>query len=245
MAEQYDAIAREYQRTKQSPLRRYVEAYTLFQLLGDLQDLRVLDLACGEGFYTRQIMQSGAAAVTGVDISPAMIELAEVCEQQEPLRISYHCRDVAELGRLGEFDLVSAAYLLHYAPNVEALQGMCNSIAANLRPGGRLVAINENPGQGSADYAGYLQYGFNKSVQEPRTEGSAITYEMVSGRSLIRFEAFYYSQAVYEAALTRAGFTDIRWQPLQLSPEGVVECGADYFQEYLQNPPVVGLECRL
>ena len=46
---------------------------------------RVLDLACGEGVYTRQFKREGAVAVTGVDISPGMIALAEVEEQAEPL----------------------------------------------------------------------------------------------------------------------------------------------------------------
>ena len=76
MPAQYDAIAREYQRTKESPLRRHVEAYSFFQMLGDVSGLAVLDLACGEGFYTRLIRQAGAASAVGVDISSEMIALA-------------------------------------------------------------------------------------------------------------------------------------------------------------------------
>jgi len=68
---------------------------------------------------------------------------------------------------------------------------------------------------------------------------------MVSGRSMIRFNAYYYSRTTYENALRAAGFNEINWRPLLLAPEGVAECGADYWQEYLANPPVVGLECWL
>jgi SAM-dependent methyltransferase len=242
---QYDGIAREYQRTKESPLRRHVEAYSFLRMLGDLSDLEVLDLACGEGFYTRLINKLGAKGVKGVDISPAMIELAERAEQQDPLGIDYLCADVAALPVLGKFDLVTAAYLLHYAPDRQSLQNMCERIAAQLKPGGRLVCINENPDQSVADYAGYTQYGFNKSVAEPREEGSAISYAMVSGRSMIRFDAYYFSRETYEAALGAAGFSHICWHPLELAPEAIAECGAEYWEEYLGNPPVVGLECRL
>lgn len=245
MAAQYDAIAREYQRTKESPLRRHIEAYSFFQMLGDVSGLAVLDLACGEGFYTRLIRQAGAAAVTGVDISSAMIALAKEDERQSPLGIAYLCCDAAVLPDLGAFDVVSAAYLLHYAPDESTLQAMCVRIASQLKPGGRFVCINENPGQRVEDYAGYTQYGFNKSVQLPRHEGSAITYAMVSGRSMIRFNAYYYSRETYEAALRAAGFSEIVWRSLELAPEGVAECGSEYWQEYLANPPVVGLECRL
>jgi toxoflavin synthase len=36
----------------------------------------VLDLACGEGFYTRLLRQTGAGRVVGVDLSAGMIALA-------------------------------------------------------------------------------------------------------------------------------------------------------------------------
>ena len=52
---QYDAIAEAYSGLEASAFRRYVEAYSLFQILGDLRGARVLDLACGDGFYTRKI----------------------------------------------------------------------------------------------------------------------------------------------------------------------------------------------
>jgi ubiquinone/menaquinone biosynthesis C-methylase UbiE len=245
MAAQYDAIAREYQRTKESPLRRHVEAFTFFQMLGDVAGLSILDLACGEGFYTRLMKLAGAATAAGVDISAEMIALAQASESANPLGIEYFCNDVAELPDLGSFDVVSAAYLLHYAPDKKILLAMCARLASQLKPGGRFVCINENPWQSVSDYAGYTQYGFNKSAQEPRQEGSAISYAMVSGRKMIHFDAYYYSRDTYEHALHAAGFNKISWRSPELAPEGVTECGQEYWQEYLGNPPVVGLECWL
>ena len=75
-ATQYDGIADLYQRSKGSPVRRFIETYTLLELVGNIAGLRVLDLACGEGFHTRRLRTGGARHVTGVDISPAMIDLA-------------------------------------------------------------------------------------------------------------------------------------------------------------------------
>jgi len=245
MAAQYDAIARDYQRTKESSLRRYVEAYSFFSMLGDVRGLNILDLACGEGFYTRLIKEAGAAQVSGSDISAEMIALATQSETTAPLGINYVCADAAELPDLGKFDVVTGAYLLHYAPDRAQLAAMCRRIAAHLKPGGRFVCINENPEQAASDYAGYTQYGFNKTVREPRAEGSPITYAMVSGRNIIRFDAYHHARETYEQCLLEAGFSVITWRPLQLDPAGVAECGADYFREYLENPPVTGLECRL
>jgi SAM-dependent methyltransferase len=244
MSAQYDGIAEDYQATKESALRRYVEAWSFFRMLGNVSGLSVLDLACGEGFYTRKIRAAGAASVTGVDISIEMIRLAEELEQQHPLGINYLCADVATMNSEYEFDLVSAAYLLHYAPDVAALEAMCKNIAAQLKPGGRFICINENPEQPFAAYAGYTQYGFNKSAGGEQMDGAPVSYAMVSGRRMIRFEVFYYARATYEAALRKAGFTSVSWVPLELDPAGIENCGAEYWQEYMQNPPVTGLVCE-
>jgi 2-polyprenyl-3-methyl-5-hydroxy-6-metoxy-1,4-benzoquinol methylase len=57
-------------------------------MVGPLEGTRVLDLACGFGFYTRLLKQEGAAQVVGVDLSPEMIRLARANEQAEPLGVT-------------------------------------------------------------------------------------------------------------------------------------------------------------
>lgn len=241
---QYDAIAAAYQRSRQSPVRRYVESYTFLGLLGDVAGLAVLDLGCGAGFYSRALAARGARRVVGVDVSPAMIALARAEPAGAGCAVEYRLGDVADLPALGPFDLAAAAYLLHYARDAGELGRMCASIAHELAPGARLVAINENPEQPEARYAGYLQYGFGKSVASPRREGSPITYAMVSGRELFRFEVYHFERATYERALAAAGFVDVCWHPLRLDPAGVQAHGAAYWEEYLANPPVAGLTAR-
>jgi len=239
---QYDAIAEQYQRTKQSPVRRYVEQYSLFRMLGDVRGLDVLDLACGDGCYGREIRTRGARRVLGIDISPRMIELARAASAGATA-IDYLVCDVGELPDLGTFDVACAAYLLHYARDVDELMRMCRCIARQLAPGRRLVAINENPDQPEERYRGYLRYGFTKCVSAPRREGSPVSYAMVSGRELFRFEVYHFERATYEEALRAAGFVQIEWRPLEVDPAGISALGADYWAEYLGNPPVTGLTC--
>jgi SAM-dependent methyltransferase len=245
MSAQYDTIADQYRLSIASPLRTYVEAYSLQRMAGDVSGKSVLDLACGEGFYTRRFRELGANRVVGVDISPAMIEIAEAQERANPLGLEYVCADVETLDGLGEFDIVVAGYLLHYAPSEQAMSRMCERIFGHLRPGGRFVALNENPAQPSERYAGFAQYGFNKTVEQPRQEGSKITYWMVSGREMFTFHAHYFAADTYERALSGAGFRDIEWRPIELDNAGIAECGADYWREYMENPPVTGLEARV
>lgn len=245
MNAQYDAIAEHYRRSKSSPLRTYVEAYTFLNLIGAVRGKRILDLACGEGFYSRRLMRLGAARVVGVDVSAEMIRLAEERERDEPLGVEYICADARDMGDLGQFDIVVAAYLLHYAPNKSDLERMCRTITRHLPEAGRFVTLNENPLQSVERYVGYEQYGFNKTVDAPREDGSRITYWMVAGRELFSFYAHYFSRETYRQALTRAGFGKVEWHALELDPVGAAEHGSDYWREYLDNPPIIALECRV
>ena len=77
MSTDYDPIAAQYRRAKSQPWRHHVELYTLLELIGPLDGLSVIDLACGDGFYTRLLRQRGAGRIDGVDLSQAMVHLAE------------------------------------------------------------------------------------------------------------------------------------------------------------------------
>jgi SAM-dependent methyltransferase len=237
----YDAIAKDYQRTKASPVRAAIESFTLKALLGECRRLAILDAGCGDGFHARRLMAAGAARVAGVDVSRAMLELAREQEQAAPLGIHYACCAVEDLPDAlcgAGFDAALASYLLHYAPTVEVLERMCQRLGNALRVGGRLVALTENPDQQPEDYAGYARYGFDKQAVEARREGSRIHYSLASGRQLIRLETFWYSRDTDAAALAAAGFRAVEWHPLQLDP--AVE-SPEFYAAYVRNPPVLGL----
>lgn len=66
------------------------------KLAGDLRGLKVADLACGSGHYTRKLQAAGAAQVVGVDISPEMVAIARGIESREPLGVEYLCLDATQ-----------------------------------------------------------------------------------------------------------------------------------------------------
>ena len=237
----YDAIAKDYQRTKASPVRAAIETWTLAQLLGDCRGVSILDAGCGDGFHARRLMAAGAARVAGIDVSPAMIELAREQERAQPRGIQYLCcaaENLPEPPCEAGFDVVVASYLMHYAADVDVLERMCQRLGNALAPGGRLVALVENPDQQPADYAGYAPYGFDKQAVETRREGSRITYGLVSGRQIIRLDTHWYSRETYARVLTAAGFEHVTWHPLQLDP---AVASPEFYAGYVRNPPVLGL----
>ena len=126
--EDYDRVAERFRSYRQfSPLND-PETYTYFKRLGDLQGKTVLDLTCGEGFYTRQLKQQGASRVLGVDRSVAMLALAQQAESDQPLGIEYRQADGFDLALGEQFNYVVAAYLLNCAQTPAQLLSLCSNI---------------------------------------------------------------------------------------------------------------------
>ncbi len=241
----YDTIAEEYKKSREWPYRLHIEEYTYFNLLSNLTGKSIIDLACGEGLYTRKMKHKGAERLVGVDISPKMIELARREDAKEPLSIEYIVCDVIKMGKIGSFDLVVASYLLNYAQTKEELRKMCQNIYANLKPGGRFVSINDNLEQSPKSYAICEKYGYTKSISEPLQEGTPITltFRIPGDNKTFSFDNYYLSKATYEWALRTAGFKEIHWYKPIVSPKGVREFGKEFWQNFLDYAPIVGIEC--
>lgn len=244
MTTDYDGIAAEYQRAKQQPWRMHVEYHTLFGLAGDLAGRSVLDLACGEGFHTRFIRRNGAADVLGVDLSRAMVDLACEEERRQPLGIRYLQGDAAELSLGCSFDLVMAAYLLNYARDAGELSRMARVIARHLAPGGRLVAVNNNPAHDRRHFYATRKYGFVKHAAMPLSDGVPVEYEFFLGDGgSVTITNFHLGIDTHERVLRDAGFTHVEWHAPRLAPGADVGLPAGYWDAFLEQPPVVFLSC--
>jgi len=221
----YDLFAEKYKRIKESPFVVHAEEPTYFATIGDLAGKSVLDLACGEGHYTRKLKARGAARVVGVDLSEGMIALARKQEEKAPLGIEYQVGDGARLGQVGTFDLVTASYLLNYAPDRAALVGMCRAAYESLKEGGRFVTLISN---GDIDHRYYGpeshkvgKYNLYYVAQSfPCTDGTPVTLHPCKDEHF-SVTMYHYFGATYQKALEEAGFKDVRSQPLAVSREGM------------------------
>jgi SAM-dependent methyltransferase len=93
----------------------------------------LLDVACGAGHHDQHLKER--YQVTGVDLSPAMLELAR--HRNPGLR--YEVGDMRGF-RLGqEFDAVIILDALGYSATLQDLQQTLSACAAHLKPGGALL----------------------------------------------------------------------------------------------------------
>src|SRR5262249_40916249 len=165
----------------------------------------VIDLACGEGYYTRALRQQGAARVVGVDLSRAMIGLAEAEEARRPLGVEYRVGDVRALEVAREFDLTFAAYLLNYARTAGELTQRCGAVAGALRPGGRFVTANSDPAGAATDFPAGRAYGFSRRVEGELVEGAPVVWEFFLPEGSFEVTNYYLSVRTMEAAFRAAG----------------------------------------
>jgi 2-polyprenyl-3-methyl-5-hydroxy-6-metoxy-1,4-benzoquinol methylase len=197
----YDKIADGYVKSKIIPAKLYSEEHTFFLALGDAKDLSVLDLACGDGYYTRAVKKFGAGAVTGVDVSEVMIKLAQKEEEVQRLGINYLVGDITNTAIMGEFDIVTAVYLLPHAKTISELQTMCDAIFRNLKPGGRFIAVTIDPNISIKRQPNFEKYGFNIQAKTLLMDGTPLAVTLLTPDETIYIKDYYWSRQTYERHL--------------------------------------------
>lgn len=117
------------------------EWQTLQKLLPDFKGKTVLDLGCGYGWHCIYAAEHGAKAVTGVDISEKMLEVAR---QQTPYdNVTYVRESIEEASfEVDQFDVVISSLAFHYIPSFEAV---AKNVHAYLKDGGQFIFSVEHP----------------------------------------------------------------------------------------------------
>jgi ubiquinone/menaquinone biosynthesis C-methylase UbiE len=115
----------------------------LIRLVGEVNGIQILDLACGNGYLSRRFARQGAI-VTAVDANAPLIERVRTREKQESLGITYHVADAAHLEMLEDaaFDLVICNMALM---DIENAAGAIHEVSRVLRPRGRFVMSLSHP----------------------------------------------------------------------------------------------------
>jgi SAM-dependent methyltransferase len=129
----------------------YTTGERLVQAAGISSADHVLDVACGTGNATLPAAATGAA-VTGLDLTPAMLATAAKRAADAGCRADWREGDAEDLPfGDGTFDVVLSVFGAMFAPRHEVVAG---ELARVLRPGGRLAMANWSPEGSIAEFFG-------------------------------------------------------------------------------------------
>jgi SAM-dependent methyltransferase len=139
----YNTIAEAYAEAVQTKdYNVYIERPAIRALVPPLAGGRALDAGCGPGTNIQWLLDQGAAAVVGMDVSPNMIAIAQ---RQAGLQATLHVADLSQpLDFLADasFDLVFSSLVVHYLPDQTPVFA---ELARVLRPGGCFVFSTHHP----------------------------------------------------------------------------------------------------
>lgn len=136
VAEWYDDLLE----TSQDSYQKNVILPNILRLLNLKKKDRVLDLACGQGFFARQFAQTGAH-ITGADASAELIALARARSSKQ---IVYHLLSADKLNGIapGSFDAITIILALQNIKNIAGVFSECRRVIA---PRGRVVMVINHP----------------------------------------------------------------------------------------------------
>lgn len=241
--DEYNRIARQYEDAKGRLSASYSIYTTFASVVGRIDGLEGIDLACGGGYTSRILVEQGAKRVVGIDISEGQIELAEEHEARLRQGIEYHVADASkpEIVRFGKFDLVTAAFLLNYSPSKRMLNDFMANITSLTKPNGRVVGLVPNSDAGM-DFESLC---IRLSSLGSKKEGSPYRVEFLDedGNVFCEFTNHFWLKDTYEQAFRNSGF-NFKWHNPIISKEGMEKFGEEFWKEYLKNRTWLAFEAK-
>jgi ubiquinone/menaquinone biosynthesis C-methylase UbiE len=219
---------------------RHCQDPVVFRVLGNVHGKSLLDLACGDGFYTRRFRaECGANPVMGIDLSPKQIERAQMIEREKPLGIEYRVGDVTALELNRRFDVITAIHLLHYLENEAEIASTLRSIYGLLGDRDRFVTMIANPEfdldkHDASDSK--TKFGYYFSLAEPGNGGLMRFHPggFEKDRELT-VEFRRWERHFLDSVAVNVGFTP-QWHDPFINAEGLETYGVRFFENYLANP---------
>jgi len=215
----------------------------VLRLLAIQKGEKILDLACGQGFFTREIVKFGVG-VTGVDISEELIQEAK----KNVPGAKFHVAPASKLSfaRNQEFDTVLCVLALQ---NMEDLVPVFKEVHRALKPSGRFLMILNHPAFRVLKRSSW-GWDEEQKIQYRRIDGylssAKVPIDMHPGlKTNTKTISYHRSLQDFVKALTNAGFVVSRleeWESHKKSGKGSRQAAEDRARKEI--PLFMALETR-
>lgn len=227
-----------------SQLRRSREGLTgapewqvLQEMLPSVQGMRVLDLGCGFGAFSRWAREQGAQRVVGVDLSEKMLNEARA--RTGDTGVAYYQAEMENPGLAeASFDLIYSALALHYIQDFGAL---CAALTRILTPHGHFVFSIEHPIYTAPSHPGWQTNADGTKIwalDSYLREGERVTDWIAPG-----VVKYHRTIGTYLNTLREHGFQLVRLEEWGPSPEQIA-ANPEWADE-VQRPPFLLVAAQL
>jgi ubiquinone/menaquinone biosynthesis C-methylase UbiE len=194
------------------------------RLLSPAPGKRYLDIACGEGAFTRLIARKPGVKVAGFDASPSLIERARKLAPKGADYLVADARDFAAKFAPASFD--GAACMLAIQ-NIDDFAAVFADAAKVLKPGARLVIVMNHPAFRQLRQSGW-GWDENRKLQYRRVDKYLGAYDVPvqahpGAAPDVVTHSFHRPLQAYVKALAKRGFTVVdleEWTSHKTSDRG-------------------------
>lgn len=223
-----EELSRIFQKSDIKPDKQFSFLPTILSIIGNISGKTVLDLGCGDGFFTRALVSAGAKQVIGIDNSEEQIGLANAHPQNT--NITYQLGDIFK-DKLPDADVVLAPFVINYAESLNQLEYLFENIYQSIPEKGKVVLVVDLPKGNNLK-----KFGSVKTFNGEAKDGTNIKIDLYNGEDFIcTLHSIYYTSQTLENTLAKSGFKNIKWHKPIVSPEGIDKFGKDFWGGYSEN----------
>ena len=250
MSTQYDKFGSAYTKLTQLETEQ-IEHYNFEEIIKPIvKDAKLLDLACGLGRILRMAIDLGAAQAHGVDISPGMIEGARATSVDSGYKgkTSYEVGDCSKAKSFegSPYDIVTACWLVNYAPDSSVMTDMFRNASQNLRSGGRFIGVVPPPTEDPAENVRLKQEARPKQKNIVWTETTGFVEEGIKCHVIamteeneednVQFDCYHLKKSVHEKAAKAGGFAAFEFRELKMPEKLKGKENAAWLEKFVTLP---------
>ena len=173
----------------------------------------ILDVPCGNGYYTRKYFKQNAAKVIASDIVPLQIEEAKKKDKEAGIPegfAEYYIHDARVPKQLSATlaDLCTSIHFFCFAENEDQIRGMVRMLNVNLKPGGFCVIAFCPHSNNDDKYCKALESTGERLVHlDPPSTEELKPRRIHTTSSGFRFERYLWRHDVVRNILEQEGFS--------------------------------------
>ena len=228
--EEYNKIAEQYANMiKTDALKIYLQYPGLINLLGNVKGKTILDIGCGNGFFSSMVAKKGAKII-GFDVSKKQIQLAVENEKVMKLGMKFFCSDQFKFNYPEKFDLAFSNMVIFYAINFKELVQFFRCAFKSLKDKGKFISVIVNP-----EYKRFNELHYDRKIVRNGNKAKSEFY--IDGKFDVS-SGFYsfFTKDEYEKAAKEAGFSKFDWKTIKIEKEGIKNKGKEFWKGYDSDP---------